>query len=83
MPIKIPPLSELMAPRRPAQVPPSRPTTPAEEARANLPDATVKVQQTIDRARRIWAAPTLEDGDRVRCEPRAGNAPESAKQEGK
>jgi len=70
-------LSELMAPPRPAPVPPSRPATPAEEARANLPDATVKVQQTIDRAHRIWAAPTLEDGDRIRREPRAGNVDEA------
>lgn len=68
MPIKIPPLSEMMAPPRPAPVPASRPPTPAEEAFAARPDAVVKVQQTIDRAHRIWAAPSLEEGDRIRRE---------------
>ncbi len=78
MPIKIPTLAEMMAPSRPAPVPPSRPPTPAEEAFAARPDAAAKLQESIDCARRIWAAPSLEEGDRIRCEPRARNVDESA-----
>jgi hypothetical protein len=57
---------------------PSRAATPAEEAIANLPDAAAKLQQTIDRAHRMWAASSLEEADRIRLAP-----DEPSEQEGK